>query len=163
MLLENLFISHNSNGTSFASPVLAGLVTCLWQAHPTKSNMEIINAVIQSATLYNNPNDHAGYGLANFYKADSLLKLTEDLEPKLHLYPNPTYSKFTIELYSADNTFTLVSIYDTSANLIYSSEENLTRFDINKIEIPKLDNKTIFIVVADLKNTSLKGKIVITE
>ena len=34
----------NSNGTSFASPVLAGLVTCLWQAHPTKSNMEIINA-----------------------------------------------------------------------------------------------------------------------
>jgi len=153
----------NSNGTSFASPVLAGLVTCLWQAHPTKSNMEIINAVIQSSTLYNNPNDHAGYGLANFYKADSLLTLTEDLEPKLHLYPNPTDSKFTIELYSADNTFALVSIYDTSANLIYSSEENLTRFDINKIEIPKLDNKTIFIVVADLKNTSLKGKIIITE
>ena len=62
--------------------------------------------VIQSATLYNNPNDHDGYGLANFYKADSLLTLTEDLEPKLHLYPNPTDSKFTIELYSADNTFT---------------------------------------------------------
>ena len=154
----------NSNGTSFASPVLAGLVTCLWQSHPTKSNMEIINAVIQSATLYNNPNDHAGYGLANFYKADSLLTLTEDLEPKLHLYPNPTDSKFTIELYSADNTFALVSVYDISSNLIYSSEENLTRFDINKIEIPKLDdNKTIFIVVADLKKTSLKGKIVITE
>ena len=153
----------NSNGTSFASPVLAGLVTCLWQAHPTKSNMEIINAVIQSATLYNNPNDHAGYGLANFYKADSLLTLTEDLEPQLYLYPNPTDSKFTIELYSADNTFALVSVYDISSNLIYSSEKNLTRFDINKIEIPKLDNKTIFIVVADFKNTSLKGKIVITE
>ena len=113
--------------------------------------------------MYNNPNDHDGYGLANFYKADSLLTLTEDLEPQLYLYPNPTDSKFKIELYSADNTFALVSVYDISSNLIYSSEENLTRFDINKIEIPKLDNKTIFIVVADFKNTSLKGKIVITE
>jgi len=153
----------NSNGTSFASPVLAGLVTCLWQAHPTKSNMEIINAVIQSATLYNNPNDHDGFGLANFYKADSLLTSTEDLEPQLHLYPNPTNSKFTIELYSADNTSTLVRVYDTSANLIYSSEENLIRFDVNKIEIPRLENRTVFIVVVDFKNTSLEGKIVITE
>jgi hypothetical protein len=153
----------NSNGTSFASPVLAGLVACLWQSHPTKSNIEIINAVIQSATLYNNPNNNSGYGLANFYKADSLLILTEDLEPKLHLYPNPTDSKFTIELYSADNTFALISVYDISSNLIYSSKENLTRFDVNKIEIPKLDNKTIFVVVADLKNISVKGKIVITE
>ena len=62
-----------SNGTSFASPVLAGLVTCLWQAHPTKSNMEIINAIIQTSTLYTTPNNHDGYGLANFYRADSLL------------------------------------------------------------------------------------------
>jgi serine protease AprX len=153
----------NSNGTSFASPVLAGLVTCLWQAHPTKSNMEIINAVIQSATLYNNPNDHDGFGLANFYKADSLLTSTEDLEPQLHLYPNPTNSKFTIELYSADNTSTLVRVYDTSANLIYSSEKDLIRFDVNKIEIPRLENRTVFIVVVDFKNTRLEGKIVITE
>ena len=107
--------------------------------------------------------DHDGFGLANFYKADSLLTSTEDLEPQLHLYPNPTNSKFTIELYSADNTSTLVRVYDTSANLIYSSEKDLIRFDVNKIEIPRLENRTVFIVVVDFKNTRLEGKIVITE
>src|ERR1700741_396974 len=41
-----------SSGTSFSSPVLCGMVSCLWQANPTKTNMEIITAIKQSASQY---------------------------------------------------------------------------------------------------------------
>ena len=33
------------NGTSFSSPVMAGMSTCLWQAYPEKSMMEIQQAI----------------------------------------------------------------------------------------------------------------------
>ncbi len=52
----------NGNGTSFAAPAIAGLVACLMQAHPHRSNMEIIEAVRQSADRYSNPDKKEGYG-----------------------------------------------------------------------------------------------------
>ena len=57
------------NGTSFATPNLAGLITCLWQAFPDFTNMEIIEAVKKSSSIYTTPNDRIGYGIPNFHKA----------------------------------------------------------------------------------------------
>ncbi len=56
-------------GTSFATPNLAGLVTCLWQAFPEFTNMQIIEAVKKSSSIYNNPDDRIGYGIPDFKKA----------------------------------------------------------------------------------------------
>lgn|GEM_PF-19996 len=55
-----------SNGTSFASPILTGAVTCLWQAFPEKNNIEITQLVKESAHLFNNPTVQEGYGIPNF-------------------------------------------------------------------------------------------------
>ena len=35
------------SGTSFAGPLTAGMVACLWQAHPTVRNMDLFNAIEQ--------------------------------------------------------------------------------------------------------------------
>ena len=35
------------NGTSLSAPILTGLIACLWQAYPDKSNKEIIEAVLK--------------------------------------------------------------------------------------------------------------------
>ena len=64
-----------TNGTSFSSPILAGMVACLWQKHYERTNIEIINAIMTSSRLYKSPNEHEGYGLANFYIADELLNV----------------------------------------------------------------------------------------
>ena len=56
----------SGNGTSFSSPVLTGVVACLWQAFPNKTNNEIIQMVRESAHLFSNPNNHEGYGIPNF-------------------------------------------------------------------------------------------------
>ncbi len=63
-----------SNGTSFSSPLIAGISTCLWQAFPNKTNIEIINAIQQSASQANNPDDKLGYGIPDYFCAYLLLK-----------------------------------------------------------------------------------------
>lgn len=54
------------NGTSFASPVMAGVVACFWQKNSTKTNKEIIQIIKESAHLYNNPSPQYGYGIPKF-------------------------------------------------------------------------------------------------
>ena len=58
-----------ANGTSFASPILCGMVACLWQALPNKTAGDIITLVRQSANRFTQPDNVYGYGIPNFYKA----------------------------------------------------------------------------------------------
>lgn len=87
-----------ANGTSFSSPVLAGVVTCLWQAFPNKTNTEITQLVRESAHLYATSTaaiptiDYQfGYGIPNFVTIFDALEI-ENLEVKndeVLFYPNP--------------------------------------------------------------------------
>lgn len=58
-----------ANGTSFASPILCGMVACLWQALPDKTAKEIENLVRRSANRYEYPDNIFGYGIPDFWKA----------------------------------------------------------------------------------------------
>jgi serine protease AprX len=73
------------NGTSFSSPVMAGMIACLLQGYK-EQNMphsveDIRTAVIHSANLFNNPTALLGYGIPDFEYAlrfplfDSLKKV----------------------------------------------------------------------------------------
>ncbi|MBR4136422.1 MAG: S8 family serine peptidase [Bacteroidales bacterium] len=64
-------------GTSFSSPILSGMVACLWQAFPDKTNVEIMEAVRKSGQLYENPDDQRGYGITDFLKAYNILRQPE--------------------------------------------------------------------------------------
>ncbi len=59
----------NDVGTSFSSPLIAGLVACLWQALPDKTALEIIGLVRRSANRYAVPDNIYGYGVPDFWKA----------------------------------------------------------------------------------------------
>jgi serine protease AprX len=56
----------SGNGTSFAAPITAGLVACLWQAFPNKTANEIRLAIIETAQQYASPTDQRGNGLSDF-------------------------------------------------------------------------------------------------
>ena len=56
-------------GTSFSTPIVGGLVACLWQALPEKTAIEIINLVRQTASQHQEPDNIYGYGIPNFWRA----------------------------------------------------------------------------------------------
>ena len=61
------------SGTSFATPNMAGLTTCLWQAFPEVRNMGIITALEAASDKSSNPDNRTGYGIPNLKKAFVLL------------------------------------------------------------------------------------------
>lgn len=58
-----------ASGTSFATPILAGLGICLWQALPRLSNKDIIALLQQVSSQAKRPDAELGYGIPNMYKA----------------------------------------------------------------------------------------------
>lgn len=56
-------------GTSFSTPIVCGLVACLWQALPGMSALEIIDLVRQTSSQYEEPDNIYGYGIPNFWRA----------------------------------------------------------------------------------------------
>ena len=59
----------NDNGTSFSSPLVAGMVACLWQALPGKTAKQIIKLVKLAGDNQQHPDNIFGYGVPDFWKA----------------------------------------------------------------------------------------------
>ena len=62
-------------GTSFSTPIVAGLVACLWQALPQKSALDIIRLVRQTSSQYQEPDNIYGYGIPDFWRAYMIGKM----------------------------------------------------------------------------------------
>ena len=62
-------------GTSFSTPIVAGLVACLWQSLPSKTALEIIDLVRQTSSSYQKPDNIFGYGIPNFWRAYMIGKI----------------------------------------------------------------------------------------
>lgn len=73
------------NGTSFATPLMAGLAAGFWQAHPTLTATQVTDALRRSGSQYGAPDDQVGYGIPNFERASVLA----DAYGSLVVYPNP--------------------------------------------------------------------------
>ncbi|MDH6356741.1 S8 family serine peptidase [Parabacteroides sp. PF5-9] len=63
---------RQASGTSFATPILAGLGVCLWQACPELSNLELIELIRHVSSQYRRPDIELGYGIPDMYKAYKL-------------------------------------------------------------------------------------------
>lgn len=88
-----------ANGTSFSGPITAGMVACLWQALPTKTNAQIIQAIKESANLYATPNDEFGYGIPDFSLAiQKALEVSNFSSNSFIVYPNPSNSVVNLAL-----------------------------------------------------------------
>ncbi len=133
-------------GTSFATPNLAGLVTCLWQAFPEFTNMQIIEAIKKSSSIYNNPNDRIGYGIPDFKKAyDDLLQQRNSKDAAVILgnqlvkvYPNPFRDKFTVAIKPQVTGTATFNLYDAAGKLYFSKQVTLQQGVIQAINFDQL-------------------------
>lgn len=59
----------HANGTSFASPIMCGMVACLWQACPDLTAKEVIALVRRVGDRADCPDNIYGYGVPDLWKA----------------------------------------------------------------------------------------------
>ena len=134
------------NGTSFATPNMAGLVTCLWQAFPEFTNMEIIEAVKKSSSIYNTPNDRIGYGIPNFRIAFDDLSQQRILRnintvlgnDRVKMYPNPFRDHFTVLIKPENTAIATFRLYDMAGKLYFSKQFSLQAGQAQAIQFDHL-------------------------
>ncbi len=117
------------NGTSFSSPVMAGLATCLWQKHRDVSNYEIIKAIRRTASQYHSPDSLLGYGIPDLELADMLLSASKSTADRIHVFPNPATQFINLWFPDTDETGNYYEIIDMTGRKmkdgrIYSSNQN---------------------------------------
>lgn len=148
-----------NNGTSFSSPIMAGVVTCLWQSRPEVPNGYIMQIIRESANLYNNPTDEMGYGIPNFedaYAALQELGLEDEfLMSNFALYPNPVTSKINISFPEGISNATF-TIYSILGNKVLSTE--ISR-NLNSVNMESL-NSGMYIASINSNNKQISFKII---
>ncbi|MBN1597343.1 MAG: S8 family peptidase [Bacteroidales bacterium] len=91
------------SGTSLSSPVVCGLVACLWQSNPEANYKQVLDAVRQSSSQYLTPDQDYGYGIPDFLKANLILKnnLQHEFDKSLEIsvFPNPVSDNLFLEVY----------------------------------------------------------------
>ena len=107
----------NGNGTSFATPNLAGLTTCLWQAFPEFNNMTIMDAMQKSATKATTPDDRVGYGIPDMKKAFAIL-LRKSYTENFVSNGCSLVASFNVKM---DNSMTVVVERKLETQLAYST------------------------------------------
>jgi len=92
-------ISNNGSGTSYSGPIVAGMVACLWQALPSKTNQQIKQLITQSADRYAAPTVEFGYGIPDFSLAlANGLSVTNASKNDFVVYPNPANDSISVTL-----------------------------------------------------------------
>lgn len=136
----------SSSGTSFSAPIISGLMACLWQAHPTLTNIQLLDAVRQSGNKFNNPDSLLGYGIPNFAAAAVILsgeKLPDfDQESTVKVFPNPFGDYFNIIFNSTDTQQVTVSLADITGKEVASYKPFNRSYGYNQFTFSGLNHLT---------------------
>jgi subtilisin family serine protease len=147
-----------SNGTSFSSPILAGMAACLWQAHPEAKSMEVFKAIEQSADQYATPDEKKGFGIPDFLIAHSILsqlKLNKDVQDSLvNVYPNPFIEGVTIEFFSTKEQDVQVKIFKLSGKQIAEENVHVYPYINNLLQLEKVKRLSAGQYVVSLSTSS---------
>lgn len=155
------------NGTSFSTPIIAGLVACLWQVDRTKSNLEILDLIKSSSHQYLEPDSILGYGIPNFQLAydelnqgQSVRKFSND--QLLQVYPSVFNEQLNLKFFALDNNEINVEIFSINGDKQFTRSFPVDSNKINNININSLSHfpKGIYIIRLISKSDSFSRKII---
>lgn len=150
--------ASSSSGTSFSSPLIAGMVASLKQQFPQYSAMKIRELLIKSASKYETPDNKIGYGIPSYKRFVELaqnLLATENYSEETVIFPNPInneqYIKIKINgIEISDNQ--QIEVFDLYGRRIF---ENTITMDEFRTNLSKFGSGTysIKVQVADKMHT----------
>jgi len=158
-----------ASGTSFSGPIMAGMVACLWQAHPDKTNMEIIQALQKCSTQSSKPDEKLGYGVPDFDMAhlylDGIGFNELNNNNRMRIVPNPFNDEFYIGFYSKKEYLPVnyvVTIYDMLGKVISSKNYDNRNDEYNIFAVPELNSleNGIYLVQVQANNEFFTQQVV---
>lgn len=153
------------NGTSFSSPVMAGMVTSLWQAFPESNNMEIKNAVEQSGDSADNPNNSLGHGIPDMMKAYQILSnssiILNSSNFKPTVIPNPFTDYFDILIQGKVNEELEIQVSNMLGKVLTTINASIDGGELNRYRIDNMAQYPAgsYIISVKVGTTSYKVKI----
>ena len=150
-------VTNSSSGTSFSSPIMAGMIASFWQAIPWATNQQIVDFVRQSADRFSAPTPQFGYGIPNFQLALDIAQLSigENSQSHFSLYPNPMEDQLNI-LFSTDSEEIKFQLFNALGQKVIDTFINSTN---NSISTSDLQNGIYFYRI-EVKNAIQTGKII---
>ncbi len=114
------------SGTSFATPLVAGVAALMYSAQQTATAMMIRKAIMQMGSQASHPNNFYGWGIINAYAAlsylDTMGRNQDTSKPALtsvfQNYPNPVRTITNIPFTLHDAGHVTVRLYDLIGRLI---------------------------------------------
>lgn len=104
------------NGTSFASPLIAGMCASFWEAAPTLTAAQVIQKIKESCDQYNSPDSIKGYGIPDFAQAYFTVTGKKIAYPSSSIIdfigPNPFKDFINMRYYAADTQSIEIQIVD---------------------------------------------------
>lgn len=120
-----------ASGTSFSSPIMAGVVACLWEAFPNKTASEIIEVVKMSGDRATDPDNDYGYGIPNFEDAYTRLTRENDIAlSDVSIFPNPTNGQLSFTFTNSLREYQ-VDLY----NVLGKKVKTFTNITTNTIDV----------------------------
>ncbi len=126
------------SGTSFSSPINAGMMACLWQAKPNLAPSQLYLAIERSASQYSDPDSLLGYGIPNYAMALELAQVGIKNKGSFQAYPNPFRDGFTISTGSTMTGNLEVSLISITGDIILKTNKLVTSGGGNTIKINNL-------------------------
>lgn len=139
-----------SSGTSFSSPLIAGMVAGLKQQFPYYSAMKIRELLMKSASKYDTPDNKIGYGIPSYKKfvtlAENILSTENELAETV-IFPNPLGDGQNLKIKINDVEILdtqEVQVFDNYGRNVFSEKNTLLDF---KNKIPKIKSGTYIIQI----------------
>lgn len=142
----------SSSGSSFSTPLIAGLAACIWQSRPTFTAMQLRDSIVNISDRFTNPDNQYGYGIPRY--GDIIASVETSGNSFLKVFPNPTSS----------NVVTVQGITESKANFMLI-DANGKRFQIAasrsstdgdyNLQLGNISSGTYFIEVEMRRNKEL--------
>ncbi len=159
--------TSTSNGTSFSSPIMAGLIACLnqnevfnWALKSLKTNTNFNTllkfSLFESADRYENPDNQYGYGIPNFENALNLYigstgTVNDNFISDLEIYPNPVKNTFKIISKTQSLVDYQIRIYSVVGKKVFEKNNLISQ----KINISSLNKGLYFLKLFNGKQSKI--------
>jgi serine protease AprX len=128
------------NGTSFSSPLIAGMVASVWSARPGVSATDLRRMIEQSGSQYGNPDTLLGYGIPDFFLILGDLPSVPSVRMAAGAFPNPFDRSMTLFMTPGKEVNLVAVLWSVRGERLFTSGPLACRKGENRFELSLPEN-----------------------